>query len=132
MRRLRNNRSTRLSALALVACTALVMAGVAGAGGAVETRITIKSSNGDFHGKIFSSRRRCLGGRNVTVYKLKGNGYDPANDRKVGSDTSERHRDHGVWSAGNTGFKHGWFYALAARSSGCKEAVSKPIQLPSG
>jgi hypothetical protein len=116
-------------ALAIVACAALAVAATAGARGAAKTRVTIKGPNGDFHGRIFSPKAKCLGGRTVKVYKLKGNGYDPAHDKKIASDTSERDGDHGVWSVGNTGAKNGTYYALATRSPGCKRGFSKPLTL---
>lgn len=115
------------SAIAAAACAALVAVGVAGAAGAAETRVTIKGPNGDFHGKIKSSKGKCLGDREVTVYRLLGNGYDPENDEEIASDTSERQGDVGKWSVGNTGERNGDFYAFAARSPGCKSAVSKVI-----
>ena len=118
-----------LTIVVVIACSALVLVAVAGARSAANTRVTIKGPDGDFHGKIFSSRNSCLGGRKVTVYKLKGNGYDPAHDQKIASDTSERHQDHGEWSVGNTGFKHGHFYARASRSQGCKPDFSPVITL---
>jgi hypothetical protein len=95
---------------------------------AAKTRVTIRGTEGDFHGKIFSARHKCLGGRKVTVFRLSGNGFDPQNDQKIASDTSERHRDHGVWSVGNTGFKHGKFYAKVARKPGCKPDFSNVLQ----
>ena len=116
-----------LIALAVVACVGLVVAGIASARGAAKTRVTIRGPEGDFHGKIFSPRTRCLGGRNVIVYKLRGNGYDPAHDKRIASDTSERVGDHGVWSVGNTGAKHGDYYALATKKAGCKRGFSKVI-----
>jgi len=118
-----------LIALAVVACVGLVVVGVAGARSAAKTRVTIHGPDGDFHGKIFSSRGRCLGGRTVTVYKLRGNGYDPAHDKQIASDTSSRDGDHGVWSVGNTGAKRGDYYALAKRSPGCKRGFSKVLSL---
>jgi len=117
------------SVVAITACAALVGVGAASAGGAADTRVTIKGPNGDFHGKIKSAKSKCLGGRKVTVYRLVGNGYDPENDERIASDTSERQGDVGKWSVGNTGETDGAFYALATRSQGCKSAVSKPIVL---
>lgn len=120
---------TLVIALAVAACAGLLVASVAGARGAANTRVTIRGPQGDFHGKVFSSRTRCLGGRTVKVYKLKGNGYDPAHDKLIASDTSSRDGDHGVWSVGNTGEKRGDFYALATRKTGCKRAFSKVLSL---
>ena len=118
----------RLAAV-IVACAALAFAAVAGARGAAQTNVTIKGSGGDFSGKVKSSKSACVGDRKVIVYKLKGNGYDPPNDTRVGSDVSEVHGDRGVWSTGNSGFKHGAFYAYAPRVPGCKPGFSLPLQL---
>ena len=118
-----------LAAVAVVACAGLVVAATAGARSAASTRVTIKGPNGDFHGKLFSSKGKCLGDRKVKVYKLRGNGYDPAHDKKIASDTSERDGDHGEWSVGNTGAKKGSYYALATRSPGCKRGFSVPLTL---
>jgi len=118
-----------LGVVALAACIGLVLTSIAVARGVASTRVTIKGPNGDFHGKIFSSRGKCLGGRTVKVYKLRGNGYDPAHDKQIASDTSERDGDHGDWSVGNTGAKKGTYYALAKRSEGCKRGFSKTLTL---
>jgi hypothetical protein len=36
-----------------------------GAIGAATTKVTIKGADGDFHGKVKSSKENCLGGRKV-------------------------------------------------------------------
>jgi hypothetical protein len=118
-----------LIALALASCAALAVASLAGARAPARTTVTIKGPNGDFSGKVFSPRAKCEANRKVTVYRLRGNGYDPANDPKIGSDVSERRGDHGEWSIGNTGQKSGRFYARAARKPGCRGAFSLPIKL---
>jgi hypothetical protein len=115
----------RLVAIA-AACAALALAAVAGARGAAQTNVTIKGSGGDFSGKVKSSKSACVADRKVVVHKLRGNGYDPANDKKVGSDVSDA---RGAWSTGNSGFKHGAFYAYAPRIPGCKPGFSLPIEL---
>jgi hypothetical protein len=117
------------TALAVVLCLGLIVSGSAGAHGAAKTRVTIKGEEGDFHGKLFSSKRKCLGDRKVKVYKLRGNGYDPAHDEKITSDLTDRAGDHAVWSVVDTGARRGDYYALAKRSPGCKRAFSKPISL---
>ncbi len=122
-------RARLLVSVVVVAALVLVVAGLAQARGAAETKVTIKGPNGDFHGKVKSEKGKCLGGREVTVYRLIGNGYDPENDEEIASDTSERQGDVGVWSVGNTGERNGAFYALVAKSQGCKAAFSKPLSL---
>ena len=106
---------------------ALVMAGTAFAG--ANTGVTIKGPNGDFHGKVLSERSKCEVGRKVIVYKQKGSSQDPSVDKQIGSDTSEKDGDHGVWDIGNSGFKKGKFYAKAKRSTGCAAGFSKTIKL---
>jgi hypothetical protein len=118
-----------LAALAVVSCLGLVVSGSAGARGAAKTRVTIKGEGGDFHGKLSSSKRKCLGDRKVKVYKLRGNGYDPAHDEKIATDLTDRAGDRGVWSVSDTGAKRGDYYALAKRSPGCKRAFSKVLSL---
>src|SRR5690242_4954830 len=87
-----------------VVCVALALAGTAMARAAADTGVTIKGDNGDFHGKVLSERGACEVGRKVVVYKQKGSKQDPSTDKKIASDISERHGDHGDWSVGNTGF----------------------------
>jgi hypothetical protein len=120
-----------IATAAVVAASAAVPvtgAGALGAHRAAQANVTIEGSGGDFSGKVKSSKSACVGDRKVIVYKLKGNGYDPHHDTRVGSDVSEIHRDHGVWSVGNSGFKHGAFYAYAPRVPGCKPGFSLPLQ----
>jgi hypothetical protein len=121
------------AALALTAATALALAvalaPAAGARGAAETKVTIKGPNGDFSGKIKSSKAKCLGDRKVIVYRIKGNGYDPDNDEVIAKDTSKVVGDRGKWSVGNTGAGPGAYYALAKRSPGCKVGFSVPLQI---
>ena len=108
--------------LTLVAIIALVVAATTGARGAADTKVTIKGPNGDFSGKIKSSKQKCMGGRKVIVYRLRGNGYDPDHDTRIAKDTSEVVRNHGQWSVGNTGAGPGAYYALAKCSPGSGRA----------
>jgi hypothetical protein len=112
--------------VAVVVLGALVMASMAFAG--ANTGVTITGTNGDYHGKVLSERASCQVGRKVVVYKQKGKKQDPSVDQKIGSDTSEKHGNHGDWSIGNSGFKTGKFYAVARKSSGCAAGVSETIK----
>lgn len=112
--------------VAAVVCGALAFAGIAMARGA-NTGVTIRGQEGDYHGKVLSERSKCEVGRNVIVYKQLGRKQQPSTDKVIGHDTSERSGDVGVWDAGNTGFKHGKFYAKAKRSTGCAAGRSKTI-----
>lgn len=111
---------------AAVMVGALVMAGMAFAG--ADTGVTITGTNGDYHGKVLSERASCQVGRKVVVYKQKGKKPDSSVDQKIGSDTSEKHGNHGDWSIGNSGFKKGKFYAVARKSSGCAAGMSETIK----
>jgi hypothetical protein len=108
---------------------AVVLASLAGARVRADSKVTIHGDNGDFQGRVLSDAQRCLGGRKVVVYKQKHDAQDPANDSKIGSDTTERHQDHGDWSIGNSGFRNGKFYAKVTRTDGCKGDFSKTITL---
>jgi hypothetical protein len=115
-------------AAAAAVCVGLLIPGIAIAKSA-DTKVTIKGPNGSIQGKIFSARKSCLGGRKVVLYKLRGNGYDPADDKLIASDASERSGDHGEWSVGSLRVPHGNYYALARRAPGCRKAFSKVIAL---
>ncbi len=115
-----------LLVMTIVACAVIIITSIALAAVA-KTRITIRGTNGDYHGKIFSPDNGCLAGRSVIVFKMLGNGQDPANDTNIGTDTSSRDGDHGVWSIGNSGFKHGNFYAKAKKTPNCRPDLSNVI-----
>ena len=116
-----------LSVVALAICGAVVLTGIAGASGAARTTVTIHVENGDFSGKVKSSKlHKCADNRRVVLYKQKGQHQHPSNDTKVGSDRSELHGDHGEWSTGNTGLS-GKFYARAGRIPGCKPDSSRTV-----
>jgi hypothetical protein len=108
---------------------ALVMASFAVAGGRALSRVTIHGDNGDFQGRVISTRARCLGNRKVVVYKQKGNRQVPSSDKKIGSDITERHGDHGDWSLGNTGYRNGEFYAHVRANENCRGDFSRTITL---
>jgi hypothetical protein len=114
--------------VAAVVCAALALAGTAMARAAA-TDVTIKGPEGDFHGKVLSEKKSCLGDRKVIVYKQSGKTQDPSVDQKIASDISEKVGTNGVWEVGNTGYKKGKFYAKAKRSSGCKAGYSPTIKL---
>jgi hypothetical protein len=111
-------------------CATVALSAVAQAATRASTTVTIKGKNGDFHGTVDSPKlHKCADGRTITVFRQKGAQQDPANDAKIGSDTSELHGDHGEWSTGNSGFKSGRFYARARRTSACKAASSETIKI---
>jgi hypothetical protein len=111
--------------VAAVVLGALVMASLAFAG--ADTGVTIAGQNGDYHGKVLSERASCEVGRKVVVFKQSGKKPNPSSDKKIGSDTSEKSGNKGVWDIGNSGFKHGKFYAVARHSRGCEAGISPTI-----
>lgn len=120
----------RIKMLLIAACAALVASGLAGAhNGTYVTKVTIKGPGGDFYGKVISSSKTCMANRKVTVWKQKGSVQNRSVDKKIASDTSELRGLYGEWSVGNTGYKHGKFYARAAKSPGCQAAASKTIKI---
>jgi hypothetical protein len=108
---------------------AFALASLAGARGRADSKVTIKGDNGDFHGKVFSERSKCLGHRTVVVYKQLHDVQKPSDDKKIGTDTTERHADHGDWAIGNSGFKKGKFYAHVKKTDACKGDFSRTITL---
>ena len=108
---------------------AFALASLAVARGRADSKVTIHGDNGDFQGRVLSERQSCLGGRKVVVYKQKGNVQKPGDDKKIGSDLTERHGDHGDWSIGNSGFRNGDFYAHVTRTDACKGDFSRTISI---
>ena len=120
-------RKSLSAALALAACVLMVAATAAFAGKA-ETKVKIKAESGGFYGYVKSDKDKCANGRKVTLYKLKGNGYDPKNDKKIGSDIAQPNGNKYMWSTGNTGYMKGYFYAYAKKIKGCKAGFSEAIK----
>jgi len=120
-------RKSLSAALALTACVLMVAATAAFAGKA-ETKVKIKAESGGFYGYVKSEKDKCANGRKVTLYKLKGNGYDPKNDKKIGSDIAQPNGNKYMWSTGNTGYMKGYFYAYAKKIKGCKAGFSEAIK----
>ena len=96
--------------------------------GKAETKVNIKGDNGDYYGYVKSSDAdNCANGRKVKVFKQLGSVQDPKNDLKIGSDYAEPNGDKYMWSIGNSGYKHGHFYAKVGKTSYCKGDTSKTI-----
>ena len=84
--------------------------------------------------RVLRQRRRKLGmifqefnllaNRTVVVYKELSSTPSPSTDQKIGTDTTE---SDGSWSIGNSGFKHGSFYAKVKSTTDCSGAQSKVI-----
>jgi hypothetical protein len=127
---------TALAALAVTvtAFTAVASAeaGHRGPGGKAlakaETTVNIKGEDGDYYGYVKSSDAdNCANGRKVKVFKQLGSVQDPKNDLKIGSDYAQPNGDKYMWSIGNSGYKHGHFYAKVGKTSVCKGDTSKTI-----
>ena len=88
----------------------------------------IKGDNGDYYGYVKSSDAgNCANGRKVKVFKQLGSVQDPKSDLKIGTDSAEPNGDRYMWSIGNSGYKHGHFYAKVGKTSVCKGDTSKTI-----
>jgi len=116
--------------VAAVAASSLTSTGLATAGTAARTTVTIKGPNGDFQGKIKSSDADCLGDRVVRLF-MSDSAAGPF-ERTGNSDTSEQQGDVGVWSMGNTGLRDGFFFARTGRTSECRSGRSKVLELVDG
>lgn len=116
---------TILATATITAITAL--AGTAQASQLTHSEVTIKGTNGDYHGLVKSADPNCANERTVNVYKMLGSSPSPSTDQKIGSDTSGPNGTKYEWSIGNSGFKHGSFYAKLKKTSECGGATSKVI-----
>ena len=123
---------TKLAVLlvAVVAASSLTFAGLATAGTAAKTTVTIKGPDGDFHGKIKSEDAGCVGDRLVRLFM--SDSADGPFARTGNSDTSEQQGDVGVWSFGNTGLRDGFFYAKAKATPDCGGDRSRVLELVDG
>jgi len=123
---------TRLAALlvTVVAASSLTFTGLAMAGTAARTIVTIKGPDGDFHGKIKSQDPGCLEDRLVRLFM--SDSADGPFERTGNSDTSDQQGDVGVWSMGNTGLRDGFFYAKAQKTPDCRGGQSRVIELING
>lgn len=122
-------RKTRIGiALSVAAVSVTALTGVAGAASG-DTKVSIKGDNGDLYGYVKSSDpANCSVDRKVTVFKQLGSVQSPRNDQKIGSDLAQANGTKYMWSIGNSGYKHGKFYAKAAKVPGyCKATTSKTI-----
>jgi hypothetical protein len=119
------------TALAALAVSVTAFAGVASAqaGGKAETKVSIKGEGGDYYGYVKSSDAdHCANGRKVKVFKQSGSSQDPKHDLKIGTDIAQPNGTKYMWSIGNSGYKHGKFYAKVGKTDLCKGATSKTIE----
>ncbi len=124
-----NSTKVRASLAALaISVTALSGVATASASGKAGTDVSIKGHQGDYYGYVSSSDSgHCANGRKVKVFKQLGSSQDPKHDQKIGSDTAQANGDGYMWSIGNSGYKHGEFYAKVGKTDYCKGDTSKTI-----
>ncbi len=124
-----NSTKVRASLAALaISVTALSGVATASAAGKADTDVSIKGHQGDYYGYVSSSNENdCASGRTVKVFMQLGSSQDPKNDQKIGTDTAQANGDGYMWSIGNSGYKHGEFYAKVGKTDFCKGATSKTI-----
>ena len=115
---------------AFVALAPMTASGLAAAGTAARTVVTIKGPNGDFNGKIKSDATDCLGDRLVRLFM--SDSADGPFERTGNSDTSEVQGRVGVWSMGNTGLRDGFFFARAKATPDCRGGRSPVLHLVDG
>ena len=112
----------------LAVCGVIFVTGFASAGTRAETKVTIKTENGDFWGYVSSPRpRRCAEGRKVVLFKQTGREQDPRVDERIATDTASLSGDRYMWSTGNTGV-FGKFYARAPKTPDCKADSSETVR----
>ena len=116
----------------LIATVAVAVTGVfattAVAAPLADTTVSIQGNNGDYYGYVHSSdQNHCEGGRKVTVFKMLGSTPSPKTDQKIGDDVAQPNGPDAMWSIGNSGYKHGKFYARARATSYCQGDLSPVI-----
>ena len=93
-----------------------------------DTTVTIQGNNGDYYGYVKSpDQNHCEGGRKVTVFKMLGSSPSPKTDQKIGDDIAQPNGPDAMWSIGNSGYKHGKFYARTRATSYCQGDLSPVI-----
>ena len=118
----------------LLAAAAITVSGVlatgASAASLTPTEVTIQAeSGGDFFGFVKSpDKNQCANNRKVTLYKLLGDSPKPSADQKIGSDLAQANGDGYMWSTGNTGQRHGKFYARVKKTEFCAGDISPVVK----
>ena len=118
----------------LIAAAAITVSGVlatgASAANLTPTKVTIQAeSGGDFFGFVKSSdKNQCAANRKVTLYRLLGTSPNPGADQKTGMDLAQANGDGYMWSTGNTGERHGKFYARVRKTETCAGDISSVVK----
>ena len=117
-----------IAAIGLTVFGLVSVAGTASAGTPADTRVTIKTQNGDFWGAVFTSRPlRCARDRKIVVFHQLGAEQNPATDDRIASDLASLSGDRYEWNTGNTG-RFGKFYARAGKTPDCKADSSETVR----
>lgn len=104
-------------------------AGVANAADRTPTQVTIKGDDGDFYGYVKSEdAANCADERQVTLFRMTGESPNPKLDDKIVTDTASENGGKYMWSAGNTGYKTGEFYARVKKTDECGGDFSKVVE----
>jgi hypothetical protein len=121
--------------LTCLAAVAVAVTGFASPGQAsvqtvrAKTTVTIQTQNGDFWGYLKSPRpAKCAQSRKVTVFKQLGAQQNPKTDQRVASDTASKSGTRYMWSTGNTGLRHGRYYARVTSTPFCKRDTSETVR----
>lgn len=118
----------------LLAAAAITVSGVfatgASAASLTPTKVTIQAeSGGDFFGFVKSpDKNQCAANRKVTLYRMLGTSPNPRADQKIGSDLAQANGDGYMWSTGNTGQRHGKFYARVKKTQTCTGDLSPVVK----
>ena len=116
-------------AIAVVSLSGALATTEASASQLTPTEVTIQAeSGGDFFGYVHSSDDNCESGRKVTLFRMLGSSPDRSVDQKIGSDTAEPNGPDSMWSTGNTGQRHGYFYAKVGKTSTCQGDTSPVVK----
>ncbi|MDQ2676986.1 MAG: hypothetical protein M3Y34_09270 [Actinomycetota bacterium] len=119
-------RNTTIKAVigSAVAAIALTGAGPAVAGGATDSKVTLKEVGSEFRGKVTSEKRTCERKRTVYVYRAQD-----GDDKLIGIDVTDSNGKYAVdFNLLVVNVKH---YAIAfpkeATKATCKQATSKAL-----
>jgi hypothetical protein len=121
-------RAKALLALAGVSSSMLAVASIAWASAGV-TKVTLRAPTtkvNAVHGRLFSRKTACVGGRTIIVFRQKGTTPDPAKAQMMATTTSKKHGTYGSWSI-TTALHHGSYFAEATKTSQCRAGLSATV-----
>lgn len=117
------SRRTWITMLAVVTLAAMLALPAAGVGaGRKPTTIVVSLKFPAFHGTLASPRKACLGGRKVKMYRQRN-----GKTKLLGRGTSNA---KGKWKVPvGKNLTSGSYYAIVAKSSGCKGDKSQVLNI---